>query len=186
MLSYNSSKLRILSVPTKPKNYLPRKSVTYVFYSLFSPASVNNLSLYLNNSVTSNTSNNVEANYRNKKVLIKQSYLLLVWLRSSVRKQGLGTKSAGFAFLPKTRSKFTMTKAPMAHKTFSQEQFSIQYRRLAIRLYLHEPSASTTIGTMLSVSNFHNNKLSIGTNLLFLSKVSFSLRSKDNSFFVLR
>ena len=185
MLSYNSSKLRILSVYTKPKNYITRKSVTYVFYSLFSPSSVNNLSLYLNNSVTSNISNNVEANYRNKRILIKQSYLLLVWLWSSANKQGLKTKSSGFAFLPKTRSKFTMTKSPMAHKTFSQEQFSIQYRRLAIKLYLHESSTNTALGTMLSISNFHNNKLSIGTNLLFLSKVSFSLSSKDEPFFTL-
>ena len=73
----------------------------------------------------------------------------------------------------------------MAHKTFSQEQFSIQYRRLAIKLYLHESSTNTALGTMLSISNFHNNKLSIGTNLLFLSKVSFSLSSKDEPFFTL-
>lgn len=159
--------------------------MTYTFYSLFSPSSAKNLGLYLNNSVTSNLSANEEANYRNRKVLIKQSYLLLAWLNIASKRHSKGSKNCGFVFLPNKVSKFTMTKAPMAHKTFSQEQFGIEYRRLLVRLPMGTSEPLTLTSTLLSVSVLHSNHLTIGTNLLFTSKVVFSLPTKDNSFFTI-
>ena len=78
-----------------------------------------------------------------------------------------------------------MTKAPMAHKTFSQEQFGIQYRRLLVRLPMGNSEPLSLLGTLLSINTLHSNHLTIGTNLLFTSKVVFSLPTKDNSFFTL-
>jgi ribosomal protein S10 len=165
----------------KPTVY--KKRVTYTFYSLFSPSSVKNLSLYLNNSMTSNISNNIESTYRSQKILIKQSYLLLVWLSISSGKYTDKTKPRGFAFLPKKKTKFTMTKAPMAHKTFSQEQFVIQYRRIIVRLPISSEDSQSIASTLMSIGILRSNKLTVGTNLMFTSKVSFSLATGDKTFF---
>ena len=78
-----------------------------------------------------------------------------------------------------------MTKAPMAHKTFSQEQFGIRYRRLLVRLPMGSSDPLNLSGTLFAVGKLHANRLSIGTNLLFTSKVVFSLSTRDNGFFLL-
>ena len=182
MHQHNDASLLLIKRPKSAPAAKLSRSVTYTFYSLFSPSSITNLGLYLNNYVTSNISSNNEANYRSKKILVKQSYLILAWLNAHSRKNDQKARLHGFAFLPRKRTKFTMTKAPMAHKTFSQEQFVIQYRRLIVRLVISKPEPLCLHSTMLSVSNFHLRKMSLGTNLLFLSKVSYSLPSKVSNF----
>ena len=167
---------------TETKRY---KRVSYTFYSLFSPSSVKNLSLYLNNYVGTNRSSNNDANFRSKKILVKQSYLMLAWFNIVIRNKANVKSGCSFSFLPQKSSKFTMTKAPMAHKTFSQEQFVIRYKRLVITLPLGRAKPVDIPTTLLSVTDLHTNKLLIGTNLLFLSKIVFVLFSKDTSFFKL-
>jgi hypothetical protein len=186
LVPYNSAILQIYNsrLASKPATYRTRY-VSYTFYSLFSPSTIKNLGLYLNNSVTSNLSTNNQANYRNKKILIKQSYLLLAWLNVASRRYSDNSKNCGFVFLPSKVSKFTMTKAPMAHKTFSQEQFGIRYRRLLVRLPMGNSNPLNLSGTLFAVGKLHANQLSIGTNLLFTSKVVFSLSTCDNNFFLL-
>jgi len=78
-----------------------------------------------------------------------------------------------------------MTKAPMAHKTFSQEQFAIRYRRLLVRLPMGNTDPLNLSSTLFAVGKLHANQFSIGTNLLFTSKVVFSLPTQDNKFFLL-
>ena len=179
---YSSSHAKHYKDLAVKKNHSFKKSVTYTFYSLFSPSSVRNLGLYFNNTVNTNLSSNTEANFRNKKILIKQSYLLLAWLNLANNRN---KKNCGFSFLPSKVSKFTMTKSPMAHKTFSQEQFIVQYRRLSVSLTLTNNQNLNLISTIMNINNFHLNKLSVGTNLIFLSKVVYNISSSDSKYFIL-
>ena len=78
-----------------------------------------------------------------------------------------------------------MTKAPMAHRTFSQEQFAIQYKRLSIKLLLDSDNSLDLINTLLSIGNFQLNNLSISTNLFFLSRVTFTITSQDTKYFII-
>lgn len=185
-LNIGNSQLKLFKDLTNKKETFTKKKVSYTFYSLFSPSSLKNLSLYFNNAVSYNISNNMDANYRSKKVLIKQSYLLLAWLGIVARRYDKKAKQASFSSLPKKTTKFTMTKAPMAHKTFSQEQFVIQYKRLSINLLLDSTCAYSLIMTLMSITNFHLNNLSIGTNLFFLSRVIFTVSSQDAKYFTLK
>ena len=181
------SKLKSLKESFIKKNQIKTyKQVNYTFSSLFSPSSVKNLSLYLNNLVTDNDSPNSTANYRSKRIMVKQSYLILAWLNIASSKKGSSGSRCSFSFLPKKYYRFTNNKAPMAHKTFSQEQFSIQYRRLAIQLPLGSSEPLPILNTLLSITVLHNNRLSVGTNLLFLSKVVIVLPTKDSSFFKIK
>jgi len=63
------------------------------------------------------------------KLSIKKSYLIMSWFNQfSFSKSSPTTKkSTHFATLPATRSKYTLTKAPMAHKTNSKEQYEFRF-----------------------------------------------------------
>jgi len=150
---------------------------------MFSPANVKNLSLYISNAVTSNLSAQKQATFRSAKVLVKQSYLMMAWLRlfSNSKK-----KVISFSFLPKKNTKYTLTKAPMAHKTFSQEQFSITYRTIAVSICRNYDMYDGLHATMMLINNFHLNKLNIGTNLMFLSKIKYTVLSSSSKFLTLK
>ena len=60
---------------------------------------------------------NIYKKFKKIKLFIKESYLLLAWI--FYNKKGEKKYFVG----PKRVKKFTQTKSPMAHKTFSQEQF---------------------------------------------------------------
>jgi len=67
------------------------------------------------------------------KILVKQSYVLLVWffyLTSVCRGQAY---IPGFFVYSNRVTGFTILKAPMAHKTFSQEQIAFSPTLLASR-----------------------------------------------------
>lgn len=63
------------------------------------------------------------------KFSIKKSYLIMSWFHqfcfSSLNSNN--KKSIHFATLPTTRSRYTLTKAPMAHKTNSKEQYEFRF-----------------------------------------------------------
>ena len=68
-----------------------------------------------------------------KRVLLKRSYLVLSWFFYLDSKNlGLVSRtekspSVKLAILPSRRKRYTLTKAPMAHKTNSKEQFLFQF-----------------------------------------------------------
>jgi hypothetical protein len=112
---------------------------TIKFSSLYLPGSIKDIRLYFR----SNTGPNayLDMNYK-KKILVKQSYILLVWMHYLTRSIIIDnldqhTPVSGCAipslFVYPTRNyKTTIQKAPMAHKTFSQEQFMIRFYYLSI------------------------------------------------------
>jgi len=69
---------------------------------------------------------------------VKRSYLIVAWLhylQNSIKGQLSNSKKKNkifFAFLPTEKKKYTITKAPMAHKTYSKEQIQFRYFKLKI------------------------------------------------------
>ena len=106
-------------------------------------------------------------------VRIKKAYTMLTWLyylTFTVDRQ-TENRVVKFAFLPRRRSKYTLTKAPMAHKTFSKEQFKFQLHKckVSIRTELAEhyqisslPALQTAF--LVTRTTFPN----LETNILFL------------------
>ena len=95
----------------------------------------------------------------------------------------------GFATLPCRQSKHTAAKAPMAHKTYSQEQFIIKYYFLVFKTNTNEISKSSfsSIDKSLLIANIFSNISSFsGTNMLILYKVKLWYDSTDCSFFSYR
>ena len=128
-----------------------------------------------------------------KKVLIKQSYLILMWFKFLlVTKKSRTTPSLGsfkFFIKPKQQTRFTLTKSPMAQKTFSQEQYSYSYYSLVLSFslnintsYLNKLSLKSTLYLFSLVKNF---LFFTETNLFFLQRLSLGIDLSDPSFFKL-
>mgnify|MGYP001209442412 CR=1 FL=1 len=119
------------------------------------------------------------------KILVKQSYVLLVWffyLTSVCRGQ---VSIPGFFVYPKKVTKFTILKAPMAHKTFSQEQvaFSSYSFSLTLRLESEASIASSKDAVIYFLKRFSSISLFYGTNMLFLKSFSVFFFVQDRTFF---
>lgn len=101
---------------------------------------------------------------------MKQSYLLSLWLYYYVK--NFSSYKPTFTFKPKKNSKKTLIKAPMAHKTFSQEQFIFRVYNLVIKFkyklcFLHFNAS------IYFVLYLHKMRLTFETNLLLLKHINF-------------
>ena len=92
------------------KTHLKKLKYTLVFTSLITINSLKFVSLF-NNKLTKKYQN-----YNKIKLYLKQSYMLLTWIFYN------NYSKKKIFIMPKKLKKFTITKSPMAHKTFSQEQ----------------------------------------------------------------
>ena len=118
-----------------------------------------------------------------KKLLLKQSYLLLTWFSYLTRKKDLrSTCTPTISFRPTKRTILTLTKAPMAHKTFSQEQFIFKFYKFQIRFYV-PTSIQLNVNQVIYLALFlHNTVPVLETNLFFLKKLTFNFPSSDSIF----
>ena len=104
---------------------------------------------------------------RSSRISIKKSYLMLTWMYyltfalKSTNKTNEKTQIIKFGFLPSTRKTYTLTKAPMAHKTFSKEQF-------AFKFYKFKVSIKAALDP-----NYQINSLNQSTSALLIAKNSF-------------
>ena len=77
--------------------------------------------------------------------------------------------------MPKCTKKITITKSPMAHKTFSQEQLKWEYYKIVIpyKIILNEKVSSleSFLFFILQHRNSNNKMVSLGTNLINLKRV---------------
>ena len=102
----------------------------------------------------------------------------------------------GFFIYPTTNYKTTITKAPMAHKTFSQEQYMIRYYFLSISFYTPLVDLATTSHSTRKSSPLKtvNNSLyfllfilrtlpCISTNLLLLKRYTIKFSASDTTYF---
>ena len=89
-----------------------------------------------------------------------------------------------FFVQPLSRTKMTLLKAPMAHKTFSQEQYMFRFYSLTVAF---DGQSLQSIPTSLNQSLFltsslRNFEVSMETNLLVLSRFRISFPSEDLKF----
>ena len=174
---------------------------TLKFGSLFSPSTLKDISLLFRNTKKYNS---VLLEKPNKRILVKQSYIFLVWVKFLVSKDNLDSTPGGsipsFFIYPFRNYRTTITKSPMAHKTYSQEQFMVRFYNFSISFNIPtNPSyfnhKDTTFGTTIAPNNvsksiFMSHLLRIntpflGTNMLFLHRYNITFYSIDLDFFKL-
>ena len=191
--------LIINSITTSTKNFILNSSnnrptsksgaVSYSYISLFNPSSIKNITLYHRNVNINNTAKSFRSSFRNYKILVKQSYLMSAWFYYYSNNTLRTKKVKGFVTLPCRQSKHTATKAPMAHKTYSQEQFLIKYYFLVFTMESNSFSQKSTnsINKSLLIANqFHKLPNFNATNLFVIYKVRSWFNSSDKTFFNLK
>lgn len=163
------------------------------FTTFFTPGSIKTLRLYaLSNFRSYNNTFSCGKLRAHNKILIKQSYVILAWLGhvsgGRVLLKGDAKASMPSFFVhPLKNHKITLIKSPMAHKTFSQEQFMVRYYSLSLTFSsslgqpapLHPRSCSTKdINNQIYYTLFILGAIpNISTNMLFLSKYSLLVSS---------
>lgn len=129
-----------------------------------------------------------------KLLLIKQSYILITWaayVRHGTFDLKDKTLRPAFSHLPMRRTRFTITKAPMAHKTFSQEQYEYRHHTLVIAFRSNKvidcsdlPGVNGSI--LLNLRLRQATQLQgLGTNLFALSRVRLLSPARTKSFLYL-
>lgn len=157
--------------------------------SIFAPSFASNSSLKIN--VYS------QGNYlKQNKIMVKQSYIILTWL-SYLSKIGSGAaykiedsltdnekpNIPLFFVCPLKQSKLTTIKSPMAHKTFSQEQFKFRYYSFNISFTINSTLAPLNINSinksMYIALLIRGNFLNFSTNMMFVKRFRASLPVSD-------
>jgi hypothetical protein len=122
-----------------------------------------------------------------KKVLLKRSFLLASWLFYLAGGQAKPVnKQIGIAVLPSRRSLYTLTKAPMAHKTRSKEQF--MFKTYNFKFSVAIPLDSALVPSSVSNGAYGSYIVSSSfptfeTNSLFLKSFLISYPISDAKFF---
>ena len=180
-LRNKSMKLKSL-LPTEKVLYRPVR-YEFRFCSLIAPSS-------LSVSPITNSSNYKVG--RARRVLFKKSFLVSSWIYYLARKDHYQSisidkvSSIKLAILPARQQMYTLTKAPMAHKTNSKEQFLFKY-------YNFKFSANLKIEDYLASSSLKQGALvgkrvaeefpSFSTNILFIKYARIYYPVRDNLFF---
>ena len=149
------------------------------FISLISPNTITNLSLLENTAFSSE---------KHKRLLVKQSYILLIWimyLKGKYSKFDDNQQIPSFFIHKKSRYKTTKLKTPMAHKTFSQEQFLFKFYSLSISFSSAQNANALSKNANASIYIIlllRNSIPSFSTNLLFLKSLKLTLSASDTKF----
>lgn len=155
----------------------------FQFISLIAPFLVNNLRM---STIGSNNTTNAKV-----KILLKQSYLILTWFYYLTFSQNMNstlsnTNTLSFSFLPCKSKSYTLTKAPMAQKTRSKEQFHFKFYilKVSMRTYLINSYKFSSIDqTLLTLLTIKKTFPIFETNMLFLKHYNLSLHYSDAVYF---
>ena len=112
---------RLLRYKTQ-SNTLTNRTVRYSlrFSSLVPP--------HLPQSQFSSSTSVTQSSVDKWRLTFKRSYAIVCWLAYlSSKVSSSGTRKTSVAILPRKRSIYTLTKAPMAHKTNSKEQYAFSF-----------------------------------------------------------
>ena len=172
----NVNTQNLLQFYTK-QSKLPRIKYSFSFVSLITPHKITNIRL-LNNATSPFKSK------KTKKIFAKQSYLLMTWLWY-IQRNHSSTSKPSFAFKPTSVHKTTLIKSPMAHKTFSQEQFQFKFFNLVISFSIPFPTKIKFSGVNQLAYLILSLKTSIPfveTNFFLLKRFKIILPSKDLMF----
>lgn len=189
---------RLNNLKQDPKQVKGKKSKILTqhslkFKTLYYPGSVKNIRLMLRVGLGSN---NVLENHNREKILVKQSYVILIWLNYLTQRfLNVNCRTPGFFIYPIKNYKTTIMKAPMAHKTFSQEQYMLRYYTLSVSFYVPLDSELLNDSQLdFSLLNRVNTSLyyllflirsipCISTNMLFLKRYTVTVYSSDQKYF---
>lgn len=151
------------------KNYIRYSMDFRTLFPLNSPGSSDLKPSFLKNS------------YQNR-ILIKQSYLIIMWLGFLTKNTHKFSSKPTLFIKPYRQSRFTILKAPMAHKTFSQEQYLTRVYSLisTTKLPIKTPCVPDFNESMYTVLLLKSSFFFIETNLIFLNKLSITLGSGDS------
>ena len=183
----------LLITKPKPTSATLPNTVFYSmrFASIIPPRNLANFSL--SNSLTQkNTKQSVTK--KSSKLYLKQSYMMVAWVyylkflaadKVKAAKNSNDIKTPSFAVLPLKQKRFTLTKAPMAHKTYSQEQYLFRFYFLVLSYKtpsneLYKLDITNSIFLLLRQREIFN---CFGTNLLFLKRFRIKLTVSDINFF---
>lgn len=184
----NSTILKNLNFFKRKKTEFYQKNeikYSFTFVSLISPFITNNI-CFIDDKNTSNFSQYKKNN--NTKIYLKQSYILLVWFYylSSIKSKRDKKNRLSFFVLPVQKRIFTNTKAPMAHKNWSKEQYKFKFFKIRISLnaFLDEDSLISSVdSSLLFIILNKKNFPFFETNLMFLKNFSFFFKFNDTKFF---
>lgn len=179
---YNKSMRLRLYLPNKKGSYRPVR-YEFRFCSLIAPNSL---------SVSPLTNSSDYKVGRARRVLFKKSFLISSWVYYLARKdhyQSISIDEASslkLAILPARQQMYTLTKAPMAHKTNSKEQFLFKYYnfKFSANLKLEDDLASSSIkqGALVGKRTIEQFP-SFSTNILFIKYARLSYPVRDLTFF---
>ncbi len=139
-------------------------------------------------------------------MFLKNSYIILSWLfyLSSLKQTKTKYKKFNVSSLPKKKIIFTQTKAPIAHKNWSKEQYKYSYYRFNFKIKGFFSNLNTSIkennkninnvlskkSLRLNVNNVllmllitKNNFISFETNIFYLKNYNFLFSFQDFIFF---
>ena len=161
----------------KSKKHRPlNKKIKYSlnFVSIISPGTITNTHLIFSNL----------SSVPNKKLLIKQSYLLLTWILyiTTGKSKTQNIHKPKISIKPSKQTKFTLTKAPMAHKTFSQEQFIMKFYKFKITFSVPNINLNSVNTSLFLLLSLRSSSPNIETNFLFLKKFQINFFVQDNIF----
>ena len=119
------------------------------------------------------------------KLFVRKSYLILLWFsylsRDTFKKVKLKVR-----VLKKKKTMLTLTKAPMAHKKSSKEQFfsSLHFFSVSYTLPFKNSNACLPVGSMnYYLKNVLKTLPFIETNLLFLKTSTLTTAFNDTNYF---
>jgi hypothetical protein len=168
----------------EPFESVKRPSISYKFrfVSLISPYLLRDLRVF---NITSSPSTPKKST-----LLMKQSYLLMTWFyylkESQFKIRGKSENRLKFSFLPTKRSMYTLTKAPMAHKTNSKEQFVFRTFRfkVSVKTFFSAASAPASVDAALAALYMTKSIFPIfETNLLLLKGYYVFIKMHDSNYF---
>jgi len=151
-----------------------------LFVSLFSPHVMANSKFFFNEIST----------IKQKKIMLKESYIILTWfyylrhikLTSKVQEE----KTLQFFVLPLKQQIYTLTQAPIAHKTWAREQYKFHFYfiRISLNKNILVDETLVTFNQALLFLLLLKHRLPIfETNLLFLKNIRLFLFIIDKNYF---
>ena len=164
------------------KNALVPMSYKLNFRSIIPPKS--------NLNIQTLSMNLQESNVDTQRLIVKNSYILLTWLFFMVKtnqnlKKDIKFKKYApkFSIKPFRNSKFTIIKAPMAHKTFSQEQYLYSYYSLSTEFIFFLKRNKMNLNKLLYFFLVvKQSRFSFETNLFFLQKITIKMSTSDSQY----
>lgn len=123
-----------------------------------------------------------------KRLLLRRSYLIVSWLFYMTSTNPALKDQAGprVAILPARNSKYTLQKAPMAHKTNSKEQFLFRFYKFkfSFNMSIEDQQVSKSLRQGAYAMNLTKDLFpAFETNLLFLKSYEITYPISDASFF---